>query len=481
MATIPGTNSADTLYGTEAADSIFGYGGDDVIKGGGGADRIDGGTGIDMVFYSDSSVGVTINLLTGRGFGGTAEGDTFVNVENVWGSSFNDVIFGNDGANELRGNDGSDVLKGGGGADTIDGGSGNDTLTGNYGADVLVGGSGEDTADYSQSFDPYTATGGVTVNLWMNYGLDGEAEGDTFNSIENVTGSLYTDFIYGNFVANGLRGGSGDDRLYGYDGNDHLDGGDGNDLLVGGPDADTIIGGAGRDYLDGGTGVDSMIGGMGDDRYNVDDAGDVVVETTGEGYDVISASTSYTLSATAEIEYMGTTGSNGTAALNFTGNDFGQSIAGNEGSNVLQGLGGDDSLDGDGGFDRLFGGDGADVLIGRRGPDDLIGGAGADQFVYHETLETGITAGSFDVIHDFSRAEGDLINVSQWDSNDLVAGNQDWIFVGATTSFKAPGQISFSSDGVDTFILFNTDNDAIHEATIRVVGVQTVDASWFVL
>src|SRR5712671_4654491 len=97
MATINGTNFDDTLYGTSGADSIFGFAGNDTIKGGGGADRIDGGAGVDMVFYSDSSIGVSVNLATGRGVGGTADGDTFVNVENVWGSSFNDTITGNDG------------------------------------------------------------------------------------------------------------------------------------------------------------------------------------------------------------------------------------------------------------------------------------------------------------------------------------------------------------------------------------------------
>ena len=67
------------------------------------------------------------------------------------------------------------------------------------------------------------------------------------------------------------------------------------------------------------------------------------------------------------------------------------------------------------------------------------------------------------------------------DSNPLIDGVQGWTFIGATTNFTAPGQIGFSSDGVDTFILFNTDSDAIHESTIRVVGVQDVDASWFLV
>jgi Ca2+-binding RTX toxin-like protein len=462
MATVPGTYSADTLYGSGSADWIFGLGGNDVIKGGGGADRIDGGTGLDMIFYSDSSVAVTVNLATGRGFGGTADGDTFVNVENVWGSSFNDIIFGNDSANELNGFDGSDVLNGGGGADILDGGSGNDTLKGGGGADLLIGGSGEDTADYSQS--PLNAvTGGVIVDLTMNYGVYGDAEGDTFNSIENVTGSAYLDFIYGNDVANTLRGVDGDDRIFGYGGDDRLDGGNGNDRL------------------DGGTGVDTMIGGTGYDLYYVDNAGDAVIETAGEGSDTILASASYTLSASAEIEDMFTTDQYSTASLNFTGNDFAQSITGNDGSNVIQGGGGYDRLEGRDGFDRLFAGDGHDFLLGGRGPDDMIGGTGADGFVYYETLETGIVAGAMDVIHDFNRAEGDRIIVNSMDANSVVAGFQGWTFVGATTSFTAPGQIGVSSDGVDTFILFNSDTDAIHEAAIRVLGVQTVDVSWFVL
>src|SRR3954469_8767540 len=73
MATIKGTNLDDTLYGTSAADTIYGAGGNDNITGGGGADRIGGGSRFDMVFYSDSSVGVSVNLATGRGLGGTAE------------------------------------------------------------------------------------------------------------------------------------------------------------------------------------------------------------------------------------------------------------------------------------------------------------------------------------------------------------------------------------------------------------------------
>src|SRR4051812_22673740 len=167
MATIKGTNLADTLYGTSGADVISGLGGDDTIKGGGGADQIDGGSGFDTIFYTDSSAGVSVNLATGRGIGGTAEGDTYVSIEAVWGSSFNDTLTGDNGANQLFGLDGNDVLKGGGGADSLDGGSGNDILKGGGGADVLAGGAGTDTVDYSQ------APGAVTVDLAAGRGFGG--------------------------------------------------------------------------------------------------------------------------------------------------------------------------------------------------------------------------------------------------------------------------------------------------------------------
>jgi hypothetical protein len=52
----------------------------------GGADRLDGGTGVDTVIYGDSNVGVGVNLATGYGYGGTAEGDTLIGIENVLGS-----------------------------------------------------------------------------------------------------------------------------------------------------------------------------------------------------------------------------------------------------------------------------------------------------------------------------------------------------------------------------------------------------------
>ncbi|MGI9353591.1 MAG: hypothetical protein ACR2PF_00270 [Rhizobiaceae bacterium] len=74
-------------------------------------------------------------------------------------------------------------MKGGAGTDDLNGGIGTDTLRGGAGADDLDGGGGTDTATYLDS------AAGVTADLTPGTGSGGDAQGDTYISIENLTGS----------------------------------------------------------------------------------------------------------------------------------------------------------------------------------------------------------------------------------------------------------------------------------------------------
>lgn len=130
-----GNAGNDKLSGNAGNDSLYGGVGDDVLTGGKGKDLLDGGKGKDTADYSDAGAKVTVNLATPLSNKGDAKGDTYVSIENISGSAFNDVLTGNKSANAIFG-----VA----GADTIDGGAGKDTISGGLGKDALKGGAGKD-------------------------------------------------------------------------------------------------------------------------------------------------------------------------------------------------------------------------------------------------------------------------------------------------------------------------------------------------
>src|SRR6185503_10846606 len=88
-----------------------------------------------------------------------------------------------DGIENLTGGAGNDTLVGDGNANRLNGGLGNDLLIGGGGADAFVGGDGTDTVSYAN------ATTGVTASLATPASNTGDALGDTYNTIENLTGS----------------------------------------------------------------------------------------------------------------------------------------------------------------------------------------------------------------------------------------------------------------------------------------------------
>lgn len=247
------TNGADVIFGTNFRDVIYGLGGNDVLKGGGGADKLVGGDGIDTAAYGDSQEGVQVSLKMGQGSGGTASFDKLSEIENLSGSSYDDILEGDENANALYGEGGNDVLKGGGGSDKLFGGAGDDILSSDALGDLIDGGTGTDTANFTD------AQNGVYVNLGMGrynqgYHYQPVVPGtpDNIVGVENVYGSNTHDTIIGSDVGNYLAGKGGVD---------HISSGAGNDTIDGGDDVD---------YIDGGTGDDLLIGGAGNDTFKFD-------------------------------------------------------------------------------------------------------------------------------------------------------------------------------------------------------------------
>ena len=367
-------DSIENLSGSAFEDSLTGNARNNVLSGRAGADTLDGGDGTDTVSYSGSRAGVTVNLLTGAGERGDAQGDRLSNIENLIGSRYNDALTGDTGNNVLRG------------------GAGDDVLIGGAGADRLQGGTGQDTVSYAGSPE------GVTVRLHSLAAAGGDATGDTFPGlvdvaytdldgvaqleplpdVEHLIGSNHNDILAGDRRDNVLDGGAGNDTLYGGPGG-------GDDEMSGGPGNDRIFGGQGDDTLVGGPGADRLVGGHGQD----------VVSYTGspEGVTVRLHSLAAkggdargdTFESLVDVAYTDANGVAQTDSLpdveRLTGSAHNDILAGDRRDNVIDGGAGNDTLYGGpgGGDDKMAGGPGNDRLFGGQGDDTLIGGTGDDR------------------------------------------------------------------------------------------------------
>ncbi|HEV2745764.1 MAG TPA: calcium-binding protein, partial [Allosphingosinicella sp.] len=426
--------------------------GDDRVEGGASQDHLSGGDGDDRL---DSFAGPDLLL-------GEAGADILsagLHNDRVHGGAGNDLLLGGGGDDRL-GDEwdpavadreaGDDTLDGGGGDDRLEGGEGDDLLIGGGGNDLLNGGAGNDTASYAK------ATGRVTVRLDAPRGQLTLAGTDELLGVENLIGSGFDDDLGGDAAANRLEGGEGDDRLGG---------------------------GGGDDRLVGGAGADLMAGGGGNDVYVVGSARDRAFEVAGEGYDVAVATVSLRLAA--EVEQLTLVG----AASRGSGNDLDNLLIGHDSGVSLSGLGGadelrggeaGDQLRGDAGADALAGAAGGDMLTGGRGKDRLTGGAGADQFRFDDGDAAG-TSGRADIVTDFSRADGDRVNLRPMDADRSAAGDQNFTFVGGAAFSGAAGELRAEVAQGNTYVSGDTDGDAVADFFIRIDGTTPLQAGDFVL
>lgn len=93
-----------------------------------GADKMDGKDGSDTASYLNAPIGVEVSLELGKGFTGHAKGDTFINIENLIGSEFNDILISSKQGGSIDGRGGDNTIATSGGSDNIKCGAGVDSI-----------------------------------------------------------------------------------------------------------------------------------------------------------------------------------------------------------------------------------------------------------------------------------------------------------------------------------------------------------------
>jgi Ca2+-binding RTX toxin-like protein len=243
---LTGSQFDDKITGGPGDDVLNGLSGFDILDGGPGADDLDGGNSTDRVVYTGRTSGVTITLAGGADDGNAQDDngsrrDNVTDVNQAYGTPFNDTITGTDRR---------DILSGGSGDDSLTGLGADDTFGGGFGADDISGGTGVDTLTYSGPLGPandHLSDVTVTPDGSAN---DGSSEDDNAirrdnvaSDIENITGGQGNDSLTGTSANNVLEGLGGLDTLIGMDGDDTLKARDGSpDVLIdcdGGPSPGT--------------------------------------------------------------------------------------------------------------------------------------------------------------------------------------------------------------------------------------------------
>ncbi|MCE9969730.1 type I secretion C-terminal target domain-containing protein [Aeromonas salmonicida] len=194
-------------------------------------------------------------------------------------------------------------------------------------------------------------------------------------------------------------------------GSDRIDGGAGDDILFGDAVHFAGINGEGyaavKQYVAGKLGAGSVTDAQVHDyisshasefdQSSANDKGDVLIG--GEGNDIL-------FGQGGDDFLFGGAGND--ILFGGSGND---TLYGESGNDTLYGGSGNDTLYGGAGNDTLSGGLGNDILVGGLGNDILKGDAGADTFTWLQGDTTGGTIAK-DYVVDFSRAEGDKLDLS---------------------------------------------------------------------
>ncbi|MGV1908195.1 hypothetical protein [Agrobacterium cavarae] len=426
-----GSKYNDVLIGNEYRNSL---------EGGAGADILDGGTNLssqifDFASYFRSSKAVIASLADQSINTGDAAGDVYINITGLEGSAFDDVLYGDDKANDLWGHGGNDVLVVG------------------AGADVAFGSFGFDIMSYRN------LTTGITWNLENWTASSAIVADDVGVGIDAYEATDHNDTIIGRSTDN--AGLYKHDVIFARAGDDNIQSGAGDDLI----DA-----GSGNDTLNGGSGADTMRGGAGDDLYIVDNAGDIVDEETmgSAGTDTVQSSISFSLVASKTV--LGSVENLtllGTDHINGEGNALNNIIIGNSGNNILTGGSGKDTMRGGAGNDIYVVDDASDIV-----DEAAAGSTGTDTVQSSITYSLATSATVLGSIENLTLIGTGNIDGAGNAGNNVILGNvgDNLLDGGAGVDTMRGGA------GNDTYVVDNA-SDVVDEAAAGSAGTDTVRSS----
>jgi Ca2+-binding RTX toxin-like protein len=328
-----GNTRKNVIIGSSGNNTIKGD--DDTLPSANQADTMQGGLGDDT--YSVDNAG---DLVTEAASAGTDtvtaalnlidnnDADTLANNPDTYtlGANVEDLIFtgniavngtGNTLANKITGNSANNILDGLTSSDTLRG----DSLVGGTGNDTLS--DGNDTYVVDSALDKVKENGSTTttevdtVKSSVTFDLSAadatDVDVDKIENLEltgttaaNATGNALNNEIRGNSAANTIKG-----------------------------DNDTA---AAANHQD------TMIGSLGNDTYYVDNANDVVTETSTLTTEIDKIESEVSINSLAtNVENLTITGTTATIA---NGNALNNTIVGNDNANTIDGGAGNDSMTG---------------------------------------------------------------------------------------------------------------------------------------
>jgi Ca2+-binding RTX toxin-like protein len=480
--------------------AVNGEGGDDTFNVFAKLPSIDGGAGVNTLSFHryiplqpQNPYGVTFDLLNpaAREPGGSSP--SVINIQNVTGSGYADLISGDSGRNVLKGGAGTDTLYGRGGDDDLYGGSHLNNLFGGAGQDKLYGEDG-----------------------WGN--LHGEDDDDVLYAGSGAGES----HLYGGKGNDTLHGGSSITRFYADEGNDTFFMGSGTNYLsyAASPDAivadlhagtvtggyatgDTIVGsfrnvtgtskadtfilGSAGSMIWGGEGLDTYVMGSGADKI----LDGTAFQHNGQGaiIDYRGSSAGITLKYTSpSIGFVGTTGwatgdeimvsqqvtIHGTEQIDhIVGRGWSQAWMYSNGDETVFGYGGADIIDLRSGNNYVDGGEGNDTITTAEGNDIVLGGDGDDVISVGLGSDVVYAEAGMDTILTLADSQVDLFDLGADGGHLSYSGSLPGVFGNGVSIDLLTGTYQFR---VNDTAAWQALNDTIVGPILSLTGSQNADA-----